>query len=905
MKNLQSTVALLIMSSLSGLWAQASMENLMPVPSHIQAGEGKYRIENTFQVKVDGVISPRISAGVSRMVARLGGRTGFFFPQVFFNVADTVEGPDLVIQAAGIARMELGMDESYVLNINEDGLQLTAHTDVGVLRGIETFLQLLDADEKGYFLPAVYIRDEPRFPWRGLMIDVSRHFLPIEVIKRNLDGMAAAKMNVLHLHLSDNQGFRVECKTYPKLHELGSEGGYYTHAEIKEIVQYASDRGIRVIPEFDLPGHATSWFIGYPELASTQEEYELQHAYGIFDPTLNVTLEETYVFLDAFFKEMSTLFPDSFIHIGGDENSGRHWLANEQILAYMKANDLKDQHELQSYFNGRLLEILGKYNKQMIGWDEILQPGMPGNIVIQSWRGQESMVEAAKEGYRTILSNGYYIDLTQTTEFHYLNDPLPAGTDLSPDEEDLILGGEATMWSEIIDTETIDSRIWPRTAAIAERFWSPASVRDVDDMYRRIKVFSYQLEELGLTHLKNAPYLLRRLTRDAPIESLATLVDIIEPVKGYRRNEIRMHYTYSQMSRVVDVAIPDADKARSFRKMVSGYLEGEAKDTKLAAQILSDLKRWEGNHAQLEAIIKASPILWEIESLSADASACGKIGLEAMDYIQKGIFAPEEWAVNSWSTVYHARRPRGQAELMIVSAIEELIDFTAPDLSKNKGDNTLTGKEIAEGWKLLFDGETMEEWRGIDRKKIPKIWEVQKGTIFCSGSPEGLSGQGKNLLSVEATSYFEFAIDWKVSSGGSSGIFYFCPENDGEPLSGSNLQMQIGDGEKSSQLDQTKASGSVWGLIPASSENANPAGEWNRARILVRDNGQILHIQNDKTLVEYAPGESWFVEWEKIVAESSFKGNPSIEKPERFGHIGLEDEGSEVWFKNIKIREFK
>lgn len=897
-------MALGILSGLLSVWGQGSAENLMPVPCHVQAGVGKYRIDDTFQVKFEGDVSARMSAGVSRMVSRLGGRTGFFLPQTFFSTADKVDVPDLIIETSQSARIELGMDESYVLNVDEEGIRLTANTDVGALRGLETFLQLLDTDEKGYFVPAVYIRDEPRFPWRGLMIDVSRHFQPIAVIKRNLDGMAAAKMNVLHLHLTDNQGFRVECKTYPKLHELGSEGGYFTQAEIKEIVRYASDRGIRVIPEFDLPGHATSWFIGYPELASTQQEYSLQQAYGIFDPTLNVTLEETYVFLDAFFKEMSALFPDSFIHIGGDENSGRHWLANEQILAFMKANDLKDQHELQSYFNGRLLKILGKYNKQMIGWDEILQPGMPGNIVIQSWRGQESMVEAAKKGYRTILSNGYYIDLTQTTEFHYLNDPLPADVDLEPAQREMILGGEATMWAEIIDKQTIDSRIWPRTAAIAERFWSPASVRDVDDMYRRIKIFSFQLEELGLTHLKNASYLLRRLSRGAPIDALATLVDIIEPVKGYRRNEIRMHYTYSQMSRLVDVAIPDAEKARNFRKMVKAYLEGGAEDEKLGAKILSDLEQWKFNHAQLEPIIKASPILWEIESLSADASACGKIGVEAMDYIKNGSKVSEDWAIQSWSTLYKARRPRGQAELMIVSAIEELMDYAAPGLSKNKGDNTLSGKEIAEGWTLLFDGETMEGWKVSGKKGRSRIWEAQDGCIHCKGSKEGRIEQGEDLLRLEQNTYFEFSADWKVSSKGSTGIFYLCHEVEDQPLSSSNLKMQLGAvGPVDGQGDKSYSNGSVWGLIPASSNNASVEGEWNRARIIVRDNGQILHIQNNETLVDYWPGESWFAEWEKIVEKSSFKGLTNIEKPQRRGQIGLQDQGSEVWFKNVKIRK--
>ncbi len=888
---------------------QTTINDLMPKPQTVEIGVGKFRVTSSFKVKVVGNPASRINVGVSGMVKRLGGRTGFFLPQVFFSKEDTISDADLTISISRPGIVKFGEDESYKLLIDKGKIRLEAETDIGALHGLETFLQLLESDNEGYFVPAVKIKDYPRFPWRGLLIDVCRHFQPVEVIKRNLDGMASAKMNVFHWHLSENQGFRAECKTFPKLHELGSDGQYYTQEEIKSIIKYADDRGIRVIPEFDLPGHATSWFVGYPEFASMPETYETEKSFGIFDPTFNVTLEKTYTFLDAFYKEMSQLFTDEYMHIGGDENNGVQWEANEQIQVFMKENNIKDNGGLQSYFNNRLLKILTKLDKKMIGWDEILQPEMPKDIVIQSWRGKESMELAAKGGYQTILSNGYYIDLTQTTEFHYLNDPVPPDIELTEEQKKLILGGEATMWGEIIDHETIDSRIWPRTAAIAERLWSPVNTNNVEDMYRRIKTFSFRLEELGLTHEKNIPYLLRRLTNNAPIEELRILIDVIEPVKEYKRDEIRPHYTYSIMSRVVDAARPDAEVARNFRNHVANYLKANAGDRKRADEILYWLKIWGKNHSGLVEIIKASPILWEIESLSEDLSACGKIGVQAMDMIINKKSPSQDWLEKSWHTLYMAKAPRGENELMIISAIEDMIDYLAPEFSNSKGDNTLSGKEIAEGWHLLFDGITTKNWRAYGQENFPEAWGVSNGMLYSMGTDNGIAGDGYDILSVKEYSYFELSLDWKIAKGGNSGIFYMCKENAGLPIYKSNLQMQLLDNENNEDAlkgkNGNRKAGALWDLIPANPQNTKPAGEWNTVKIIVRSNGQILHIQNGKTVVEYYPGKSWYKEWDKLLAVSAFKDVEHLKNPQRKGFIGLQEHGGGVWFKNIKIRELK
>ena len=424
-------------------------------------------------------------------------------------------------KAAGRSTPSLEDDETYSLEVSEKQIVLKAETVVGAVRGLETFLQLLTSDRDGYYVPTVSIQDKPRFRWRGLLFDSSRHFQPLDVIKRTLDGMAAVKLNVFHWHLTDDQGFRVESKRFPKLHQLGSDGKYYTHQQITDVIAYAAERGIRVMPEFDMPGHATSWLVGYPELGSATGPYSIERQPGIMQPTLDPTREDVYRFLDSFLGEMAALFPDEYIHIGGDENEGKQWDANPQIQAFKKQRGIKDNHGLQAYFTTRVAQLVEKHGKKAMGWDEILNPDLPKGVVVHSWRGPESLAEGVRKGYLGVLSAGYYIDLSYPAANHYTVDPVAPGAKLSPEEEARILGGEATMWSEYVSTETIDSRIWPRTAAIAERFWSPRTVTDVDDMYRRLAITSVRLEELGLAHEKNFRMLLRRMVGShdiAPLE---------------------------------------------------------------------------------------------------------------------------------------------------------------------------------------------------------------------------------------------------------------------------------------------------------------------------------------------------------------------------------------------------
>ncbi|HPH45183.1 MAG TPA: family 20 glycosylhydrolase, partial [Candidatus Aminicenantes bacterium] len=548
--------------------------NLMPRPSAVLLTEGRFHLSETFTVGALGRPGDRARRAADRFLERLSGRTGLVLRKEVPLPEGGESGAALLFSCERTGELLPGEDESYRLTVGPDRILLVAPTDLGILHGFETALQLLASGPDGYFFPCVQIEDGPRFPWRGLLIDSARHFHPVDVIKRNLDGLAAVKMNVLHWHLTEDQGFRVESKVFPALHRLGSDGLFYSQDQIRDIIAYAADRGIRVMPEFDLPGHSTSWFPAFPELASAPGPYRISRTYGVQLPAFNPANSQVYVFLDAFLGEMAGLFPDPYIHIGGDENNGKHWDANPEIQAFMKEKGLADNAALQAYFNGRLFEILAKHGRKMVGWDEIFQPGLSKDVVIQSWRGTEALVQAARRGYAGLLSNGYYVDLCYSAADHYLNDPLPPGHGLSEAEAALVLGGEATMWSELVSPETIDSRIWPRTAAIAERLWSPADTRDVDDMYRRLEPLSIQLEELGLTHLKNKDMLLRRLVRNMEVGPLRLLADAVEPLKGYKRHTVgKVQTTLAPLTRFVDAVPPESLTARHFSRIAAAFLD--------------------------------------------------------------------------------------------------------------------------------------------------------------------------------------------------------------------------------------------------------------------------------------------------------------------------------------------
>lgn len=542
------------------------------------------------------------------------------------------------------------------------------------MHGLETMEQLIQSDATGYFIPAVLIQDTPRFRWRGLMIDCARHFIPTDVIKRTLDGMASVKLNVFHWHLSEDQGFRIESKAFPKLTELGSDGLYYTQEEAREIVAYARDRGIRVVPEFDMPGHTSAWFVGYPDLASAPGPFHVERKFGVFDPVMDPTRESTYKFLDAFIGEMAAIFPDHFMHIGGDENNGVEWKANPRIQSFMREHNLKDTAAVQNYFNQRLLKILEKHGKHMIGWDEILTPDLPRDIVVQSWRGFDSLAAAARNGYNGILSAGYYLNLMSPAAAHYAVDPLPENTDLSPEQQARILGGEACMWEEQTSALDIDSRIWPRTAAIAERLWSPRNTNDVDDMYRRIEVESLRLEALGLTHISQEGVSLRQLSGTRQIGPLKILASVLEPVTFDQRAHLQRANQLTPLDRLVDALPPDPPSRHNFELLMRTYLENPGARTQEQRELTADFNARITAQPGILRLMGGSPLLAEAEPRAQQLTELGTVGLEAVSYLSSGLSAAAGWKAERLAVLDEAEKPQALVRFTVIKPLRALVN---------------------------------------------------------------------------------------------------------------------------------------------------------------------------------------------------------------------------------------
>lgn len=676
MQRLSLAVAAATLTCASVVHGQTPEHSLMPVPANLTFGAGTLAIDSSFRVALAGPSDSVLMRASVRLLRRLAGQTGIPLPA---RVSRDTSGATLVIRIGrpGHRLPALADDESYQLTVASEGASLRAATRAGALHGIETFLQLVQTGGRGFEAPAVTIEDHPRFPWRGLLIDACRHWMPPDVVRRVLDGMAAAKLNVLHWHLSEDQGFRVESKHFPKLHRLGSDGNYYTQAEIRDLIRYAADRGIRVVPEFDMPGHTSSWFVGHPELASAPGPYEIERRWGVFDPTMDPTREETYRFLDRFIGEMAALFPDAYFHVGGDEVSGVQWRDGAHVRQFMREHRLADHRALQAYFNRRLASILTRYGKRMVGWDEILHPALPKSIVIQSWRGTKALTETVREGGQGILSAGYYLDHQQPASVHYAVDPLgPDATTLDSVARRRVLGGEACMWAEYVVAENVESRIWPRAAAVAERLWSPAEVQNTDDMYRRLEAMSGRLERLGLTH-RSALTLMRRRLLPAPdaTTALDDLAAALEPAKGLR---VAARYTSATpLNRLIDAIPPESDRARILGRKVAVFLSDSQRSLEAAA-IDAELRRWMDQAAVLQPHFATSFLLQEYQPVSQRVAEVARAGQHALALLRGGkVFGATEWD-EARALLTLAAEKQDEVLIVIVPAVSQLVNAARP-----------------------------------------------------------------------------------------------------------------------------------------------------------------------------------------------------------------------------------
>ncbi len=668
------------MVSCSSLLAQdANRLKVLPLPSSVEMGQGFLALNAQFRAGFSGSHDARLDAAFDRFLTRLDQQCGDIrrsqhgasqTSAALFDVQ--VAGPGAVVQG-------VDEDESYQLKVTASQATLTAATDVGAMHGMETFLQLVEMESGGCRVRAVAIDDRPRFQWRGFMLDVIRHFEPVDEIEHTLDGMAIGKLNVFHWHLSDDQAFRAESLKFPKLTENASGGLYYTQGQLREVVAYARARGIRVVPEFDIPGHSSSTALAYPEIGSGEDLKELPIVYDAPRAELDPSNEKTYKFVDTFVGEMSEIFPDAYFHIGGDETEGKAWLANPRIKSFMEKKGFKTTAELQAYFNQRLLPILKKHGKRMVGWDEILTPELPKDIMVQSWRGEESLAQGATQGYTGILAAPYYLDAQKSAEQMFLADPVPADTKLTPEQQKLILGGEATMWAEQINPATVDSRVWPRALAIAERFWSPQSDRDVADMYRRLRMASLELEDVGLTHISGPAKHLRNLAGAMNPGALETMASVIEPVSFGDREDTQKTDGLTALNRLVDAVVADPPARQEIAREVASLVDAKSTGERASAQM--QLRRrfeaWEEAAPRVEAWSHRSARLSDASARARQLGALGALGLESLAFLDLRTQPPPDWLDRQKATIKDAEQPSALVRFVMLAELEKLAQAAA------------------------------------------------------------------------------------------------------------------------------------------------------------------------------------------------------------------------------------
>jgi hexosaminidase len=664
--------------SLPALAAEMPAKHLMPMPSSLSEGQGGLALTREFTASTLGASSPRLDRAVERMLGRLEDQTGLeISKQVGHGARATLT---IQVQQQDTPVQGIDEDESYHLNVSTTAVQVHAVTVAGAMHALETLLQLTQPAGNAYLLPTVTIDDNPRFRWRGLMIDCGRHFEPLEVLKRNLDAMAAVKLNVFHWHLTEDQGFRIESKRFPKLTAAGSDGLFYTQEQARDLVQYARDRGIRVVPEFEMPGHSVAWLVAYPELNSGSQPEGIRREFGVSDYVLDPTRDETYRFIGDFLAEMATVFPDQYVHIGGDEAPAPDWKTNPRILSFMKAHDLKDNDALQAYFNQRVLAILTKLHRRMVGWDEIFNPALPKDVVIQSWRGEESLTRGAVQGYQGVLSAPYYLDGMRPAEKHYLADPISAGTTLTPEQQKLILGGEICMWAEHLDARTIDSRVWPRSAAIAERFWSPQNTRDIDSMYRRLDYVSTELESLGLRHLTSEDAGLRSLAGSEQIDALRIFASAFEPVSFSDRASTQHTSQRTALTGFVDAVRPDPPIRHQLELAAKQYLAQPLSNSPEALQAKQMLRSFftdlEISLPPVVSLMQQQPRLQPMQERTAQLPVLTAIGRQAMDFIDTNSAAPANWKQEALPKIEAAKKPSGLVFFDFLTPLTDLVNAT-------------------------------------------------------------------------------------------------------------------------------------------------------------------------------------------------------------------------------------
>ncbi|WP_439882096.1 glycoside hydrolase family 20 protein [Pontibacter sp. MBLB2868] len=512
--------------------------SLIPQPAKLVLKKGSFQVNAATKIFV-GTKNDELK-GIGQLLAQEIQRTAGVLPTVV-QKEPSGKASNFIQLTLQQAPDTLGK-EGYVLRVSPACITLAANMPNGVFLGTQTLRQLLPIQKVSapVSIPSLEIVDKPRYQWRGMHLDVTRHFYPVEFVKKYIDYLAMHKMNTFHWHLTDDQGWRIEIKKYPKLTEVGAwrdstlighywdlpqtykkerHGGFYTQDEIREVVKYAEERYINVVPEIEMPGHALAALTAYPELSCTGGPFHVESKWGIFHDVFCAGNEQTFTFLEDVLTEVMALFPSKVIHVGGDESPKTRWKECPRCQARMTAEGLKDEHELQSYFVQRIEKFVNSKGRTIIGWDEILEGGLAPNAYVMSWRGTKGGIAAAKEKHYVVMTPGthLYFDHYQgardlePTAIHgysplskvYAYDPTPS--ELTKEEQKYILGAQANIWTEYITTEKhLEYMAMPRMAALSEVLWTPASQKDWESFKDRMQQQYKRYEALGINYARSA-----------------------------------------------------------------------------------------------------------------------------------------------------------------------------------------------------------------------------------------------------------------------------------------------------------------------------------------------------------------------------------------------------------------
>lgn len=591
MRNIIFVVIYLLLSQV--VFAQTAEINIIPRPNSITRTEGEFTLTTATKIVASDKAGKRIAVMLNDLLWR---NSGFKL-----KITKKAQKENAIVLTLGT----MPNPEGYSLTVEPKFIRI-AGGERGMFYGLQTLMQLIPTDAKEVAkVPAVEITDEPRFPYRGMHLDVSRHFMPIEFVKKYIDLMAQYKFNYFHWHLTDDQGWRIEIKKYPKLTEIGSKRkesvkeknlqpyigdgvpveGFYTQKQIKDVVAYARARQITVIPEIELPGHSSAALAAYPELGCKENyEYKVQTTWGIFKEVYCPT-EKTFKFLEDVLTETIALFPDSpYVHIGGDEVLKDHWKESPAVKELMQRENLKDEHEVQSYFIRRMEKFINSKGKKIIGWDEILEGGLAPNATVMSWRGIKGGIEAAKAKHDVIMTptDFAYLDYGQgdpayepiniggylPLEKVYSFDPLPK--ELAPDEAKYILGGQGNIWTEYLQTpEQVQYMAFPRMMAIAEDVWSRARDKNFDDFQARLSAHYTRLDRQKVNYRIPAPGGLRNMVLGDGRASISLNNKLPGAKIYYTLDGSAPDETKTLYENPIAVAIPDGETRELKTVMVS------------------------------------------------------------------------------------------------------------------------------------------------------------------------------------------------------------------------------------------------------------------------------------------------------------------------------------------------